>query len=120
MVNEMHKLRRKTEASAEGYVDDLGLHFEPLELVELGFLLSADVRIEPEFAVAELSDEQGQVAVALQIGDKRRRVAHVHVDRLTSGLNLNRRRQLGRYWISYRQQHGYDAPPHYDSYCQFL
>src|SRR5262249_1163820 len=81
---QVHELWREADASAKRHADDLTVHLEPLELIQLGVVPGADVGIKPKPPFAELADEQGQAAVASYIGHEWRRVPQGHINGLTA------------------------------------
>jgi hypothetical protein len=56
----------------------------------------AHVAIDPEDAIAELSDQQIADRIAIKIADERSSVANCGVDRLAGRLDPDRRRQFTR------------------------
>src|SRR5262249_38272390 len=108
---EIHKLWREADASARRQADNLAACLKPLELIEFGLVPRADVGVNPKLALAELSYKQDHLAIALHVGHKWSGVPHVYVDRLTCGLQQDRRRKVGRR-IGRGQQAGQDAAPH--------
>src|SRR5262249_37235336 len=88
---EVHQLGTKADASARG---DAAVRFAGLELDAgsiAGSTVGADILVDPQDAFAELADEEIELAVAVDVGQKRSGVADGGVDRFAVGLEANRR-----------------------------
>src|SRR6185436_17094329 len=64
---QVHSLWTEPDASARGDLGDFAAGHEPGVVRESGRLVGADVLVDPELPLAELSDEQVALAVAVEI-----------------------------------------------------
>src|SRR5262249_18041944 len=93
---EVHQLGTEADASGRG---DAAVLFPGLELDAGGVArggVAADVLVDPQDAVAELADEQVQLAVAVDVRQVRGGVADGRVNRLAVRFEPDRRPQFGR------------------------